>query len=63
MKTQILKYNISVYGINDMPVAKVVDGYATIAQFHGKTAHKRAKAFQKRLKTIGPDQNFNDLIN
>lgn len=63
MKTQILKYHISVYGVNDMPVAKVVDGYATIAHFHGKTSYKRAKAFQKRLNIAGPDQNFNDLLN
>lgn len=50
-------------GINDLPVAKVVEGDATVFQYHGKHAHANAdKALTRLNKGISSDQNIPDLL-
>lgn len=46
--TWILKSFASVKGINDMPIAQVVTGYLTLAQFNSKTAERRAKTWKRK---------------
>lgn len=59
MKYQVLKYYVNYRGINDLPVAKVVEGYATVKFYHGKHAHANADKCAARLnKGIHPDKSI-----
>lgn len=55
----ILKSHVSVKGVNDMPIAQVVLGYITLAQFHGKHCVKRAERWKRLFEQGKTPNNYN----
>ena len=50
MKTQLIKYYVSHNGINNLLVVCVVYGWLQLAQFHGKSAMRRATTWRNKFE-------------